>query len=277
MTSSAPAPARTIGHPVEAETARAVTLRLRPRFDDCDVYGHVNNAAYFALLRQATDEALAPLGLPALAPDARLAQLEIAYRHPIRLGDTIEIRVRPTARDAAALTLRYDVLLGGRSCGHAAARWVPPGSAAAAALPEPLRDAGGAPFVMHHRPRSYEVGPGGEAKPMAIVQWLEHAVFLAAESVGWTRDRMRAARFLTLQVGHHLSIGTPAREGDELSIQSRLIETRQVSGVWRHEVRRADGALVALDDSRGAFLDLAGRVRPAPAEMIRALLAGPPA
>ncbi len=125
--------------------------------------------------------------------------------------------------------------------------------------------------------RSYELGPDGVARPQVVLQWLEHAVFRAAATAGWRHERLAATGFVTLVVGHHLVLGEPAPEDETVTISSRLVGLRRVSGTWHHEIRRSDGRLVAADRGRGAFLDLEGRVRPAPADMLRDLLAGEPA
>ncbi len=260
---------------MESPIVRRIVVRLRARWDDCDAYGHVNNAMYLALARAATDEGLAALGSREPLAGARLADAHLTYREPVRAGEAIDIHVQVRSPAWDALELSYDFEVSGRSCAHVTARWVRGVVPLQAAPLTPERDAAGVPFVTTHRVRSYEVDANAEAKPLAILQWLEHAVFRAAERVGWTRERMQDANFITLQIGHHLSLGAPARDGDELRIESRLIALRRVSGVWRHEVRRADGEIVAVDDSRGAFLDLAGIIRPGPPEMLRALLAGP--
>ena len=87
---------------------------------------------------------------------------------------------------------------------------------------------------------------------------------------------MAAAYFIALVIGHHLVLGLPAHEGDELTVTSRLFEARRVSGSWRHEVRRSDGGLVAADHDRGAFIDATRRLRLAPDGLIQDLLRGDP-
>lgn len=266
------------GSRAAAGDSRGATVHVRTRWDDCDRNGHVNNAAYPALVRVAHDRA----GLP----EARLRALTIGYREPIGPETTIEAEVALLADGGDRIDAQYTFRSGGRVAAAAKATWdrsggargtEPPGNRRPSfELPAVARDAGGRPFRLRQSVRSYEVGPDDAARPQAILQWLEHAVFRAAARSGWPTARMEAAGFLSLVIEHRLVLGEPAREGDELEVESRLVELRRVSGVWHHEVRNLSGALVAADRARGAFLDLAGRIRPAPGALLDALLRGEP-
>lgn len=247
--------------------ARA-TVRVRSRWDDCDRYGHVNNAGFVALIRAAHDRAGAPYG--------ELRALEITYRRPVPPEVTVGVDVTVLERRERHLKIAYALHVDGRPAADATALWQIAGPPLTADLPPISRDAGGRRFSFHQAVRSYEVGLDGAAGPQAILQWLEHAVFRAAARAGWPRQRMESAAFVTYVVGHHLILGQPAREGNELTVTSRLVDLRRVSGTWHHEIRASDGALIAADRARGAFLDLDGRARPAPAELLADLLRGEP-
>ena len=251
-----------------------VTVAVRARWDDCDGFGHVNNAAYLALMREAHD-----LAGPALGHDPatkRLLEVEIAYREPVLPGQTIDVAVEPVDDALPRRRYRYLMSTDGQPRAELTGTWVPDQPQVSAELSMPARDAGGRPFQWRHVVRSHEVGPDGAVRPAVVLQWFEHAVFRSAARAGWDRTRMAAADFVALVIGHHLVLGAPAYEGDELVITSRLVEARRVSGTWRHEVRSPDGSLVAADHDRGAFLDTAGRIRPAPEGIIDDLLRGEP-
>ena len=252
---------------MSAATVRA-TVRVRSRWDDCDRYGHVNNAGYVALIRAAHDRAGVSSG--------ELRALEIAYRQPVSAEVMVDVDVAVVEQGESDLKVAYALHADDRQVAEATALWRLAGPPLTADLPPLDHDAGGRPFRFRQEVRSYEVGPDGAARPQAILQWLEHAVFRAAARAGWSRQCMESASFVTYVVGHHLVLGQPAREGDELVVTSRLIDLRRVSGTWQHEIHAADGGLIAADRARGAFLDLDGRTRPAPAELVADLLRGEP-
>lgn len=247
---------------------RAGTVRVRSRWDDCDRYGHVNNAAYLALLRAAHDRAGLPTG--------ELRALEITYRQPVPPQVMVDVDVAILDQGGSHLRVGYALHVDERPAADATALWQLAGPTLTTDLPRIGHDAGGRPFRFGQPVRSYQVGPDGAVRPQAILQWLEHAVFRAAVRAGWPRERMEAAGFVTYVVGHRLVLGRPAREGHELTVTSRLVELRRVSGTWHHEIHAPDGGLVAADRARGAFLDLEGRTKPAPAGLLDDLLRGEP-
>lgn len=251
-----------------ASAVRSERVQVRTRWDDCDRYGHVNNASYIALVRAAHDRAGIPGG--------ELRALKVTYRLPIPPEVMVDVDVAILEQDASKRKIAYALRVGDRPAADALVLWQVAGPSATPELPPIPRDAGGRPFRFRQSVRSYEVGPDGAARPQAILQWLEHAVFRAAVRAGWPRERMESAGFVTYVVGHDLVLGQPAREADELVVTSRLVDLRRVSGTWHHEIHASDGGLVAADRARGAFIDLEGRTKPAPTELLDDLLRGEP-
>ena len=75
------------------------------RFRDVDAMGHVNNAVFATYLEQARIAYLSPNG--AQVEDMILARLEIDFRSPAELGETIEIAVTPTRIGTKSFDLDY--------------------------------------------------------------------------------------------------------------------------------------------------------------------------
>jgi acyl-CoA thioester hydrolase len=77
------------------------------RFSDLDSIGHVNNAVYLTYLEDARIAYL--LGFGAEVENMILARAEIYFRAPLRMGDEIEIGVRPTRVGTKSFELEYEV------------------------------------------------------------------------------------------------------------------------------------------------------------------------
>jgi len=78
------------------------------------MYGHVNNANYLNYLEYARYEYLRSIGFdfPALAGlgfGVYIARIEIDYRAPARMDETLAIRTRPVKKGAASGTLRQQI------------------------------------------------------------------------------------------------------------------------------------------------------------------------
>lgn len=82
------------------------------RFRDLDAIGHVNNAVFATFLEQARIAFLEPKG--ANVANMILARLEIDFRSPAELGETIEISVTPSRVGKKSFDLSYELRAGDR-------------------------------------------------------------------------------------------------------------------------------------------------------------------
>ena len=80
------------------------------RFRDVDSIGHVNNAVFLTYLEEVCIAYLLPFG--ADVTNMILARVEIDFRAPLRMGDEIEIGVRPAGVGTKSFQLEYEVRSG---------------------------------------------------------------------------------------------------------------------------------------------------------------------
>ena len=82
------------------------------RFRDLDALGHMNNAVYATFVEQARIAFLSPQG--ADVRNMILARLEIDFRSPVELGETVAIAVKPTRVGTKSFDLAYVLRAGDR-------------------------------------------------------------------------------------------------------------------------------------------------------------------
>jgi acyl-CoA thioester hydrolase len=82
------------------------------RFRDLDSMGHVNNAVFLTYMEQARIGFL--FGRGATTNSIIIARVEIDYRSPVRLGDTVEIAVRCDRLGTKSFDLEYELSVGDR-------------------------------------------------------------------------------------------------------------------------------------------------------------------
>lgn len=90
--------------------------RDRVRFRDVDAWGHVNNAVYLTYCEDARMAYLAHLGIVRSVQDAQmiLARAELDFRSPTRVGEELEVGVRPGRVGTKSFVLDYSLRAGGR-------------------------------------------------------------------------------------------------------------------------------------------------------------------
>src|SRR5947209_8675041 len=82
------------------EGAWTITKPHRIRWSECDLYGHVNNAAYLTLfedLRLEYWESRSGVGTSPEQPGPVVAQLKVRYLSPVRFRDEVMLTCRTVA------------------------------------------------------------------------------------------------------------------------------------------------------------------------------------
>jgi acyl-CoA thioester hydrolase len=104
-------------------------LPLRVRFDECDMYAHVNHAAYLHYMETARVYLLRQLGIPLAELQARgvilvIRRLTIEYSKPAFLDDDIEVSTEVVRLRATSGTFRQVVSRGSDTLVEAEIEWV---------------------------------------------------------------------------------------------------------------------------------------------------------
>jgi acyl-CoA thioester hydrolase len=82
------------------------------RFRDLDAKGHVNNAVYLTYMESARIAFMARASTDELP--FIVARIEIDFRAPLELGETVEIGVRAARFGTKSFDLEYELRAGGR-------------------------------------------------------------------------------------------------------------------------------------------------------------------
>ena len=90
--------------------------REQVRFRDLDAKGHVNNAVYLTYMESARVAFLLHVGAIAGLDDLSfiVARVEIDFRAPVGLGETVEVGVRAGRFGTKSFDLEYELRAGGR-------------------------------------------------------------------------------------------------------------------------------------------------------------------
>jgi acyl-CoA thioester hydrolase len=254
------------------------TSTFQVRYDECDIYGHVNHANYLRYMQTAAINAAVAVGFDASRYEA-LGQLwlvresDVTYLAPLLFGDHVEVETwvmdfrRVRSRRAYVLRRKRD----GETIAQAQTDWVyvdretlrpvsipqaqkeaflPSGPPADAPSREPFPEAPPAPsgkFTITRRVQWSDVDPTGHVNNAVYLSYFEDCAVRDAESRGWPVDRMlNEGHFAIVARRYRIEYRQAALPGDELEISTWISDVKRATAVRHYTMhRRGGGPLLA--------------------------------
>ncbi|MFP4323165.1 MAG: acyl-[acyl-carrier-protein] thioesterase [Anaerolineales bacterium] len=287
------------------------TWRFKVRTYELDAFGHVNNVNYVHYMEEAATQASTAAGYDW---DWYMAQRRIwvvrkwtvRYIQAAEYGDELAIHtwisdlrrvrshrefdIRRTRDDAPIVRARadwvfvnLDTLRPTRIMGDFRAAFNLPEDQTLDDLnvrirkPQPIADCHS--YTTTHMVHLHEVDIAQHVNNAHYLHWIDYAYQAACARAGWPLERqMQELAFGILAAGHEIEYFKPARLGDRVRIESRVVEGARVRGAWIHEIYNdATDELLARDYAVGAFVDLSGespRPTRVPQVFMQAILSG---
>jgi acyl-CoA thioester hydrolase len=258
------------------------------RYDECDAYGHLNNAVYLRYMQEAAIRASSDAGLGRAQYAAMdrywlIRETEIEYLQALQAEDAVAVKtwnegmrrtiahrrylfIRPD-NDAPAARAWTDWVFLDRSTGQPAR--IPP-EVQAAFFPETGRAPGFTrtpfPQVPPPPPGIFRLARRVEWRDIDPMQHLNNAVYLSyvencavqlADDFGWAMDQWSENGLAFVARQHRIQYLRPVLLEDELEISTWLFNVRRTSATRYYAIRRAkDGELMAQVVTLWALIDL---------------------
>jgi len=120
------------------------------------------------------------------------------------------------------------------------------------------------------RVRFYELDPYNHVNHAVYIQYFETARIELLREAGLSLpETMQDGLMIVVSEIHTKFLGS-AEDGDELTIESEILEVKRVTARWRQRMVR-DGAVIATQELRAAVVSADGRPARFPQSMIDAL------
>lgn len=261
--------------------------QFQVRFDECDVYGHVNNAHYVRFMLETAraaaleqeDRLLAALPVPAAWQPRRV---DVEYLHPLHYGDTVTVTTHIAALTPTAIRRTFDLRAGNPdepvATGSLEANPIDPRTGDTLTLPaapldptpnpwppspdpHPLPNPPPPPpgtFRMRRQVAWEELDGRGCVNEGAYLDYVGECGIRVVAAHGWPVARMSAAGFAIILRRHQIEYLAPAFLGDELEIATWVGHVRRSTAMRYYVVTRpSDGRLLARVHTYAVWLDLA--------------------
>ncbi len=213
---------------------RDLPWTTRVRADECDPYGHLNNAVYVHYVMDAA-RAGGRTGTP--------AALHIEYSASAGPGD--HIQVEPVDDDADASS--YRLAVGDATVATATISWRP--------APISAPDVPAGAFTIERPVEWRDLDRDGRLSPGAIASLAEDAGIQVTAAHRWPMSRCTAAGFGIVLRSHRIVFGGPVTIEDTIRIATWVRDPRRSMATRRYVLTR-HGDLVADLSSLYVWVDL---------------------
>jgi acyl-CoA thioester hydrolase len=124
------------------------------------------------------------------------------------------------------------------------------------------------PLACTVRVRTYELDSFGHVNNAVYLNYLEEARSEFLKQMGHSFHDFARLGVQLVIIESHVRYVSPSRYGDEIEVRARFRDVRAATAVIDYRLtERASGRLIALAETKGAFVDAAtGRPRRAPEE-----------
>ena len=256
----------------------AHTITVPIRYDECDMYGHVNHASYLRYMQEAAFAASAAVGYDAARYEALnrawlVRESDVEYLLPLRYGDTVDVKtwvadfrrvrsrrayeLRRSGNNALAARAMTDWIFIDRATQRpvsipqeVAVAYLPDGAPRDVPARQPFPEAPPPPpgiFRQQRRVQWSDVDPTQHVNNAVYLSYLEDCAVRDAVSRGWPMHRMiEEGGFAIVARRYRIEYRRQALLDDELEIATWISDVKRVTAVRHYTIRRSgDDELVA--------------------------------
>ncbi len=126
------------------------------------------------------------------------------------------------------------------------------------------------PHLSEIRVRWSELDPYHHVNHAVYLTYFESARIEALAAIGFSMDRLTEVECQIVVTELEAKFMVPAVGGDDLMVETGVVEVRRASSRWRQRITRGDETLVTVE-LVGAITDLAGKPRRIPDGFAEAL------
>lgn len=265
------------------------TITLPVRYDECDMYGHVNHATYLRYMQEAAFAASAAVGYDAARYEAMerawlVRQSDIHYLSPLRYGDTVDVKTwvldfrrvrsrrayelwRNGAEELVACAVTDWIFIDRDSQRpvsippQVAAAYLPDGAPQDAPPRERFPQAPPQPpgvYRQHRRVQWSDLDPTQHVNNAVYLSYLEECAIRDAVSRGWPISRMiEEGGFAIVARRYRIEYLGQALLDDELEIATWISDVKRATAVRHYTIRRAaDDELLTRAQALWVWVDL---------------------